>query len=120
LRLRDPPNPKESEPCRPTSGTTVGVLIAAALVYVGHGLHQGADPSPAFVSVVHAQEVDQRPKLSWEYIEVTTGGAVARTKIPGGWLVRSSLSTRGSSGGMGIGLAFVPDPEHKWDGKSLP
>lgn len=37
------------------------------------------------------------------------GATYARSKIPGGWLVQC----------MG-GLAFVPDPEHKWDGNSLP
>jgi len=36
-----------------------------------------------------------------------------RAKIPGGWLVG-----RPDSGGTGT--TFVPDPEHKWDGSSLP
>jgi hypothetical protein len=34
-----------------------------------------------------------------------------RAKIPGGWLLRG--------GGDGP-LTFVPDPDHKWDGNSLP
>jgi hypothetical protein len=36
-------------------------------------------------------------------------GLVYRAKIPGGWLVSFS-----------DGLTFVPDPEHRWDGSSLP
>ena len=35
-----------------------------------------------------------------------------RAKIPGGWLV----GWPGSNDGM----TFVPDPEHTWDGNSLP
>jgi hypothetical protein len=35
---------------------------------------------------------------------------VARTKIPGGWLVGNGQTV----------LCFVPDPQHRWDGSSLP
>ena len=35
-----------------------------------------------------------------------------RAKIPGGWLVRSDIYEGG-------GMAFVPDPDHKWDGNSV-
>lgn len=40
-------------------------------------------------------------------------GYVYRTKIPGGWLVVVSQQE-------GCGATFVPDPEHRWDGNSLP
>jgi hypothetical protein len=33
----------------------------------------------------------------------------SRAKIPGGWLVATHN-----------GLCFVPDPEHRWNGNSLP
>lgn len=33
-----------------------------------------------------------------------------RAKVPGGWLVVYD----------GNGMAFLPDPNHKWDGSSLP
>jgi hypothetical protein len=36
-------------------------------------------------------------------------GSVARTKIPGGWLMC-----------LEKGVTFVPDPNHEWDGGSLP
>lgn len=41
-----------------------------------------------------------------------------RTRVPGGWLLAAchlammSLHT--------ASVTFYPDPEHKWDGKSLP
>ena len=40
--------------------------------------------------------------------------AIAR--IPGGWLVLSMSSDEMSS----PSIAFVPDPNHSWDGGSLP
>jgi hypothetical protein len=39
------------------------------------------------------------------------GGSLWRSKVPGGWIIRLA---------HGEGLAFYPDPEHKWDGNSLP
>ncbi|MHA1556160.1 MAG: hypothetical protein ACTSPM_04415 [Candidatus Heimdallarchaeota archaeon] len=67
--------------------------------------------------------------LDWEYMEEKTGDftftEVKRVKVPGGWLVESTkylckenLHTQnvvtGASGGFGVGLTFIPDPEHKW------
>lgn len=44
----------------------------------------------------------------------TVAGNFYRSKVPGGWLVVSESSNRQQS------MVFLPDPEHKWDGKSLP
>jgi hypothetical protein len=53
------------------------------------------------------------PELKWEQISVRSLREdlpeILRTKIPGGWLVV-----------MPTGITFVPDPEHRWDGSSLP
>jgi hypothetical protein len=38
--------------------------------------------------------------------------SVRRAKVPGGWLVIIAYGE--------WGICFVPDPEHKWDGSSLP
>lgn len=53
--------------------------------------------------------------LKWETIEINNQKNptsdrlwTQRSKIPGGWLVRS-----------GEGVTFVPDPDHKWNGHSL-
>jgi hypothetical protein len=40
---------------------------------------------------------------------------VSRAKIPGGWLVGIE-----SGNVRSWGLTFVPDPNHEWDGGSLP
>ncbi len=53
------------------------------------------------------------PKLHWDTIENGyLSGRTYRAKIPGGWLLTKN------SGDTGI--TFVPDPQHKWDGNSLP
>jgi hypothetical protein len=51
-----------------------------------------------------------------EFEKLDTGGVsirLSRAKVPGGWLLVSHTST-------GVGLTFYPDPQHKWDGKSIP
>jgi len=62
-------------------------------------------------------------KLDWEFIEQNNkpisaseqGSYTRRVKIPGGWLVESVIRGMVSDGiGYGLGLTFVPDPEHKW------
>ena len=37
---------------------------------------------------------------------------VWRAKVPGGWIVGRPNADSG--------MVFVPDPEHKWEGNSLP
>jgi hypothetical protein len=56
-----------------------------------------------------------RKVLSFEMVpnRITTTSAtfsIYRAKVPGGWLVMSRPSDN---------LAFVPDPEHLWDGGSV-
>ena len=43
--------------------------------------------------------------------------ALIRSKVPGGWLV--AFYGDNTDAGYG-GLTFVPDPNHRWDGNSLP
>lgn len=38
---------------------------------------------------------------------------ILRTKVPGGWFVLMCVTDGG-------GPIFYPDPDHKWDGNSLP
>lgn len=38
-----------------------------------------------------------------------------RAKVPGGWLVISQFHH-----GSAHGMVFLPDPNHEWDGGSLP
>ncbi len=54
--------------------------------------------------------------LIWENLvieSITDIASVQRAKVPGGWLVVTALITGG-------GMTFYPDPEHRWDGSSLP
>ena len=44
------------------------------------------------------------PMLRWEPVTSSEGHLVSRAQVPGGWLVTVS----------GSGLAFCPDPEHRW------
>jgi hypothetical protein len=41
---------------------------------------------------------------------------MARAKVSGGWLVALMSGTVNSH----TAVCFVPDPEHRWDGSSLP
>ncbi len=47
--------------------------------------------------------------------------AVNRAKVPGGWLIYIFGHTEGGLDPWRYGgLTFYPDPEHEWDGLSLP
>ena len=58
-------------------------------------------------------------KLKWEQLEQSPIDETEtfRTKVPGGWLVKETII---NSEGCGTGIAFYPDPNHIWDGGSLP
>jgi len=54
--------------------------------------------------------------IAWEKLESVdsiTLKNLYRAKVPEGWIVAIR-----SSGGQSI--TFVPDPNHEWDGSSLP
>ena len=46
------------------------------------------------------------PALQWEPVKSSHHPDVIRARVPGGWLVSVP----------GAGLAFYPDPEHRWKG----
>lgn len=50
------------------------------------------------------------PKLVFENLNSVY--TIARARVPGGWLVYISA--------VGNGMTFYPDPNHIWDGGSLP
>ena len=54
--------------------------------------------------------------LIWDEVP-STGGllAVLRAKVPGGWLVYASNGYHHHGG-----MTFYPDPEHRWNGGTLP
>lgn len=64
-----------------------------------------------------------KPVLNWETLNtareerglLSSKSLVERAKVPGGWFVISQFGMSSAHG-----LAFLPDPEHRWDGGSLP
>ncbi len=72
--------------------------------------------------------------MMFDMISANVEGSIRRSKIPGVWLVHFERQImeggRAVPGGGGGGpravvsvtgnLAFVPNPEHLWDGGSLP
>ncbi|WP_413431607.1 hypothetical protein [Crateriforma spongiae] len=63
-----------------------------------------------------------KPSLAFERLRVHEDGrlgshTVRRAKVPGGWLV--SIDT-GNRPEPSVGITFVPDVDHVWDGNSLP
>lgn len=68
------------------------------------------------------QEQAHKPVLNWETLNTTreedglldSRYKTERAKVPGGWLVISQFHI-----GTAHGLAFLPDPDHVWDGGSL-
>ncbi len=57
-------------------------------------------------------------RVIWEVIESTVG-RLYRARVPGGWLLLWKEWISGYEAGVG-GSMFYPDPEHQWDGNSLP
>jgi len=101
-----------------------GVL---GLFYVGAGL-QSSSPGLVYGQVVPVQPLFakptvKRPSLVFSNIVTNASAEISRAKIPGGWLVFSRAEAVSSSSvdrPFSTAVAFVPDPENKWDGNSLP
>ncbi|MGC9972158.1 MAG: hypothetical protein ABSE56_16380 [Bryobacteraceae bacterium] len=71
---------------------------AAAAAPAAPAAAEPAEPAPS---------VPEAPGLKWETLR--SNPAALRAKVPGGWLVTVYSS-----------VAFYPDPDHVWDGTSLP
>ncbi len=64
----------------------------------------------------------EKPELRWEQLNsqrhekrwYRSGWETHRARVPGGWLV----VVRGGAESP-RGIAFYPDPEHRWNGGSL-
>ncbi|HEX5323554.1 MAG TPA: hypothetical protein VFW40_07190, partial [Capsulimonadaceae bacterium] len=58
-----------------------------------------------------------RPKLVWERLSghFLSNIIFERAKVPGGWLISAR-----STFAYGVSISFYPDPNHGWDGGSLP
>jgi hypothetical protein len=87
-------------------------------VYLGESYHvrladiQGyyhpiGGPAAAASDKAESSEKPAPGPRSLEFLPLKSNLAAKRAKVPGGWLVA-----------VGDGLAFLPDPGHKWDGSS--
>ena len=65
-----------------------------------------------------AQDESAQPPLKWVDVPVDPQNPiqVARARIQGGWLVRTKevWGARNGGAGLGVGLTFVPDRDHRW------
>lgn len=77
--------------------------------------------SPALL-ITNAKEVNGDETMSWTIIPQSefNGPSVTYTAIRGGWLVRAVQALKSNPedrlsdfAGIGLGLAFIPDPDHK-------
>ncbi len=84
----------------------------AALVYVAYGAH--ARPADTTAGKPADKVVQKQGSLHFSSMSVDGATMwIARAKVPGGWLIASAVGQSGA-------VTFYPDPEHKWDGTSLP
>jgi hypothetical protein len=89
--------------CR--AGVLTDALDTGALAPEPHPAPAAQPAEPAAPAPVPAPAP---AKLRWEQLD-SGGTALQRAKVPGGWLLLAP----------GAGLAFYPDPRHRWDGSSL-
>jgi len=91
----------------------LAIVATAALAFViglvTQGVYAQAQPATA--------QQEQDIQLRFEPIR-SNGVAIARSRIPGGWLVSGRVGAFGGNAGA-YSLTFVPDPEHIWDGSSI-
>ena len=93
----------------------LGELYACPFEVLASALDKGAlaePPAAAARPAAPATAPAELPRISWRQLE-SSGPALKRAKVPGGWLVASET-------GAALALAFYPDPDHRWDGTSLP
>lgn len=102
---------------RSTLSAAFGVLGLLALAYALY-VTQAAQAQPTPPATGKAREVVSPPKATVRFEPLKATGApflvIYRSKVPGGWLIGSLGSTRDTA------LSFYPDPDHKWDGNSIP
>ena len=107
----------------------VAVVGVATLLYATYAVHVSQAQTPSGQQAAGEAEKATSPQLVFKYMG-TGGGkpynvSLSRSKVPGGWLIIAISDLQGGGHGPGSntaagGLTFYPDPDHKWDGSSLP
>ncbi len=71
----------------------------------------------AFAQDQAKQPAPRQVDLSFQWVSKDkVPGNIYRTAVPGGWLVVLAASEHPANPSM----TFIPDENHKWDGKSIP
>ncbi|MBX7166120.1 MAG: hypothetical protein K1X74_07200 [Pirellulales bacterium] len=108
------------------------LALVAGLFYVGHALHQGSiRPLPSMAGKAVAEErlrgdhySIQAPApafpvckgFDWEALPSSGDEPRAfRAKVPGGWLIATTLESHGGAGGVSVHTQFVPDVYYWWE-----
>jgi hypothetical protein len=101
--------------CKKHVTTALLMTLALFLGFFGHSWIS-TDSSAFAVHLAAAQNIDSDDVTFQGLGQRTLGGNLYRAKIPGGWLV--GLVPVDSQ--QSTSMVFIPDPNHDWDGKSLP
>ena len=93
------------------------LLMTLALLLGFFGNSWISTGSSAFAVRQAAAQNTDSVDVTFEWLRQRTFGEIEyRAKIPGGWLV----GLVPSDSQQGTAMVFTPDPNHDWDGKSLP
>jgi hypothetical protein len=107
--------------CARRNGLFVGLGVLGTIL-VGQVL--GPSTTPVGGATAFAQESRADTVLRWETVktnETDLSKTLRRAKIPGGWLVIAVCAPGLHEGDpSGVGLTFVPDSHHQWNGGTLP
>lgn len=105
----------------------LGLALVAGLFYIGHGLHApGESALPSWSSTARADDRFNSPVpvpafpvpkgFKWEPMPTSNGQpSVYRAKMPGGWLVATTVDPSGA--GAGVHTVFIADVYHWWEAK---
>ena len=92
-------------------------VLRSALRPIDAGTPSAAHPAAPRAAAPAATEAAPPPpppvpaaEITFHWEDLKADIRVRRAKVPGGWLVAAG----------GAGLAYYPDPEHQWDGTTLP
>ncbi len=114
-----------------TFSRVVPVLAVAALLCAMYTAHRSqAQTPPAEQPTAGKVARETSPTVVFQSLDTRScpNTSLRRSKVPGGWLIVATTTfqySQGNGNGPGSfeaagGLTFYPDPDHKWDGNSLP
>jgi hypothetical protein len=58
--------------------------------------------------------VPRRSITMWEAVTEGNREKTVRMKIPGGWIVKTTMDKDNIAASYAVAMVFVPDPQHDW------